>query len=148
MRDWVARGWAAPWDGIFERRGVDAADMTGAANADLDFFGCPPPRGESLFVGVGGMHILPRRIVHAAQCADNSSPIKLHSGVRVKSIELKEAGGGTGGRWRLHGQSGAQNLGCCPFLLAPSHAPRVPALLLQGGRPTTTLRRRVRARRR
>ena len=48
-RDWLERGWAAPFGGHFGRVGSRAAD----------FFGLPSDTAP-VFVGVGGMQRLPR----------------------------------------------------------------------------------------
>ena len=82
---WVGLGWAAEWRGRFGVAGEGEA---------MDFFGLPSHR-EPVFVGVGGMHMLPRRVL--ANCGAT-----LHRGVRVARMERDEATS----TWTLHGVGG------------------------------------------
>mmetsp|Transcript_17998 Transcript_17998/g.46657 ORF Transcript_17998/g.46657 Transcript_17998/m.46657 type:complete len:541 (-) Transcript_17998:297-1919(-) len=99
-RHWVRRGWAAEWRGRFGR--VSGGGISDSSD-DQDFFGCPPPPSEPLYVGVGGMQTICRRIM------DSDAPgVTVRHGVRVARVERLEGAAvdGSGGGWRLHGTSG------------------------------------------
>ena len=101
-RHWVRRGWAAEWQGRFGR--LSAAEGAGAAASQpspIDFFGCPPPPSEPLYVGVGGMQTICRQVL-----ARDAPGVAVHRGARVSQVEWVAADGGKGGRWRLYGTVG------------------------------------------
>jgi len=56
VSEWCAHGWVAPWAGPFGSVGGEEEEGAG------DFFGLPGSTAP-VFVGVGGMHMLPRRIL-------------------------------------------------------------------------------------
>jgi hypothetical protein len=109
-------GLAEAWHGRFGRVAAGADETVGLApvgggeETDAnDFFGCPPPHGEHLYVGRGGMHTVVRGILAGAP------GVNVCSGVRVQGmapLEPADASGGSGGsgggakRWRLSGPSG------------------------------------------
>ena len=69
--EWCAAGWAAPWAGRFGSAGDGPSD---------DFFGLPS-NDAPVYVGVGGMHMLPRRILDACGAA-----VRVERGVRVAGM--------------------------------------------------------------
>ena len=85
--EWCAKGYAAQWDARFGSAGEGAAD---------DFFGLPS-NPAPVYAGVGGMHMLPRRLL--AACADT---LTVRRGVRVAGMR-READG----TWSLLGVSGS-----------------------------------------
>ena len=87
---WCANGWAAKWAGRFghANRGGGACDGGGGA----DFFGLPTLQ-TPVYVGMGGMHTLPRRIL-------SDSTAVVH-GKRVSGLHHTD-----GGKWELLGVSG------------------------------------------
>jgi predicted NAD/FAD-dependent oxidoreductase len=84
---WRSQGWAAPWQARLGCLGKD--DST----EEVDFFGIPS-RTENVYLGVGGMHQLPRKILE-------SSGASLHRGTRVSSVRRNDQG-----RWDLYGLAG------------------------------------------
>ena len=59
---------------------------------------------EPVYVGVGGMHRLPRRILAEAQ--DHAqSRLEVRAGVRVAAVSRDKANGGNG-KWKLLGTTG------------------------------------------
>eukprot|EP00442_Polarella_glacialis_P003341 CAMPEP_0115161434 /NCGR_PEP_ID=MMETSP0227-20121206/71337_1 /TAXON_ID=89957 /ORGANISM="Polarella glacialis, Strain CCMP 1383" /LENGTH=538 /DNA_ID=CAMNT_0002573399 /DNA_START=50 /DNA_END=1667 /DNA_ORIENTATION=- len=89
---WVEQGWAAEWRGKFGRVSTGASPSVDPAN--LDFFGCPGA-SEPLFVGVGGMQSVCRRVLVC-----DAPGVTVRKGVRVAQVERLD------GAWRLHGTSG------------------------------------------
>lgn len=87
LATWVAKGWAASWDARIGTLGSKSNE--GA----IDFFGLPS-REESVYIGVGGMHLLPRRILEDAN-------VQVETGTRVSSVKADEMG-----KWNLYGVSG------------------------------------------
>lgn len=86
LPDWISNGWVAPWEA---RLGC----LNKSENAEeTDFFGLPA-RGENVYIGVGGMHLLPRNILKHAGAT-------VHRGTRVTSVRKKE------GKWELRGTRG------------------------------------------
>ncbi len=85
VEDWTKRGWVAPWNARFgvlpSRRNEDSGseDRTQVS----DFFGVPSTENssekENVYIGVGGMHLLPRKIL------ESSSTI-VHKGTRVSGV--------------------------------------------------------------
>jgi predicted NAD/FAD-dependent oxidoreductase len=88
VEKWCENGWAAPWNGRFGT--LQNQDSEGP----VDFFGIPT-LSEPVYVGMGGMQQLPRRIL-------DSSNAKVHRGTRVSSIR-KDA---KGEKWELLGMVG------------------------------------------
>jgi predicted NAD/FAD-dependent oxidoreductase len=94
---WVRNGWAERWAGQF---GCITADGAADDNRDVegDFFGLPSS-GSPVYVGVGGMHLLPRRIL--AQ-----SGATVHAGVRIGGVQRLDSGQyellGVGGEAAFH----------------------------------------------
>jgi predicted NAD/FAD-dependent oxidoreductase len=86
---WTSQGWAAPWKGRFGCLRKDDDDTS----KEVDFFGIPS-RTENVYIGVDGMHQLPRKILE-------SSGASLHSGTRVSSVRKNDQG-----RWNLYGLTG------------------------------------------
>jgi predicted NAD/FAD-dependent oxidoreductase len=86
LQEWISKGWVAPWDAR-----LGCIKLLGDL-PDMDFFGVPA-RAERVYVGVGGMHMLPRKILH-------SSGAQVHRGTRVSSVHRK------GDRWELRGTKG------------------------------------------
>ena len=80
---WCAKGWAAEWKGRFGSVGDGPI---------ADFFGLPSHK-SAVYIGVGGMHALPRRILD--ECGVN-----VQRGVRVAGMR-READG----KWALLGVS-------------------------------------------
>ena len=89
--EWVDRGWVAPWGGRFGS--VVDASSTAAVRPTSDFFGLPSSK-RPVYVGVGGMHQIPRAVLRA-------SGATVHRGQRVSSIASEGFG------WVLRGVSGA-----------------------------------------
>ena len=86
LQKWLSKGWVAPWDarlGCIKLPGDDPA---------VDFFGVPG-MAANVYVGVGGMHMLPRNIIQ-------SSGAQVHRGTQVRSVRKK------GDRWELCGVIG------------------------------------------
>ena len=104
VETWVAKGWATEWNGRFGVAGGgtspgDFFGRFGVAGDDkvsppMDFFGLPS-NAAPVYIGVGGMHMLPRRIL--SSCAAT-----VHRGVRVAGME-RDA---TSGLWTVLGVSG------------------------------------------
>ena len=61
--EWVDRGWVAPWGGRFGS--VVDASSTAAVRPTSDFFGLPSSK-RPVYVGVGGMHQIPRAVLRAS----------------------------------------------------------------------------------
>jgi predicted NAD/FAD-dependent oxidoreductase len=87
--EWCEQGWAAEWNGRFGFGG-GAKD-----SAAIDFFGLPGDTSP-VYAGVGGMHLLPRRLLGAS-----SSNVKVCRGVRVAGMHREEDG-----KWALLGVDG------------------------------------------
>jgi predicted NAD/FAD-dependent oxidoreductase len=83
--EWCAHGWAAEWQGRFGSVGVSPPDFFGLPSVD-----------SHVFVGVGGMHRLPRQILSAC----DPDRVLVHRGVRVAGMR-QEAG-----KWCLLGVMG------------------------------------------
>jgi predicted NAD/FAD-dependent oxidoreductase len=86
LPDWISKGFVAPWEA---RLGCLNEAETKESNG---FFGVPA-RDENVYIGVGGMHLLPRRILEDAA-------VTVHRGTRVTSVRKTE------GKWELRGTSG------------------------------------------
>ena len=86
LQEWLSKGWVAPWDAR-----LGCIKLPGDIPA-VDFFGVPG-LAENVYVGVGGMHMLPRKIIQ-------SSGAQVHRGTRVTSVRKK------GDRWELRGVTG------------------------------------------
>ena len=87
MSSWCEHGWAQRWEGPFGCTG------DGDPCAEGDFFGLPGSQAP-VYVGVGGMHMLPRQILAAS-----SSTVR--RGVRVADLLRRPDG-----KWELFGTSG------------------------------------------
>ena len=74
LQPWLDKGWVAPWKGRFSGTSSDTSS---------DFFGIPTRR-EPIYIGVGGMHTLPQRLIH-----HNHQHIQLHAGTRVSSVQRR-----------------------------------------------------------
>lgn len=121
---WVENQWAAEWQGQFGKiaanGGMDYSLNELVDQGSDDFFGCPPPPGEALITGVGGMHTICRKIME-----HDAPEVKVCRGVRVARVERilpgdvngADIGGSDRGvtrlsssyeecRWRLHGTGG------------------------------------------
>ena len=85
---WCEAGWAAEWGGRFG---------TAGEGVPVDFFGLPSNE-TPVYSGVGGMHMLPRRLLNAC----DSDRVQVRRGVRVSGMD-READGS----WALLGVSGA-----------------------------------------
>jgi renalase len=85
---WCEAGWVAEWNGRFGTAGEGTA---------VDFFGLPSNEAP-VYAGVGGMHLLPRRLLSAC----DSGRVHVRRGVRVAGMD-READGS----WALLGVSGA-----------------------------------------
>lgn len=94
VSEWCEAGWAERWDGRFGRIciGEPSADgnegLSSAAGGSADFFGLPS-RTEPVYVGVGGMHQLPRALLSA-------STASVERGTRVSAVTRTPSG-----RWSL-----------------------------------------------
>lgn len=84
--EWLSNGWVAPWKA---RLGCINASEDSTIQ---DFFGVPTIDAE-VFIGVGGMHLLPRKILDAAK-------VIVHRGTRVSSVRK------SGDQWELRGMTG------------------------------------------
>jgi len=93
VRGWSQKGWVAPWNARIGRLGKATASASSEDNND--FFGLPS-RTEPVYIGVGGMHQLPRKILK--HCPN----ISVHRGTRVSGIERDDKAKG----WKLLGVSG------------------------------------------
>jgi hypothetical protein len=95
VQEWLANGWVAPWTA---RKGCllhpnhhhdddnSNNNNTGSSGhdsilpyANSDFFGVPS-NPDDVYIGVGGMHLLPRRILN------KESNVVVHRGTRVQSV--------------------------------------------------------------
>lgn len=85
---WCAAGYCQVWDGKFGSAGEGAV---------ADFFGLPSNEAP-VYAGVGGMHLLPRRLLNAC----HPERVHVRRGVRVAGMD-READGS----WALLGVSGA-----------------------------------------
>ena len=85
---WCAAGWTAEWRGRFGTAGEGTVD---------DFFGLPS-LDAPVYIGIGGMHMLPRQLLQA--CDPNR--VIVRRGVRVAGMD-READGA----WALLGVSGS-----------------------------------------
>ena len=99
VNDWMKNGWVAPWKARFgilpEIKHTDSRSEDRAKASD--FFGVPSPENnsekENVYIGVGGMHHLPRKILE-------SSTAIVHKGTRVsgvasRTIEINDGDGTT-----------------------------------------------------
>ena len=87
--EWVDRGICAAWRGRFGTVGDGASP----------FFGLPTSAAP-VYVGVGGMHRVPRRVLEA-------SGATVHAGVRVSGLRRVAAADGGPPQWALLGVGGA-----------------------------------------
>ena len=83
---WIKKGWAAPWEariGCFPERGSKESDIEDGEKPS-DFFGIPSLcHKEDVYIGVGGMHLLPRKILE-------SSNAIVHKGTRVSGVSSRD----------------------------------------------------------
>lgn len=86
LPNWIAKGWVSPW-----RARLGCMQDTNEARA-RDFFGVPSNDAE-VYIGVGGMHLLPRKILE-------SSRVTVHRGTRVSRVRK------SGDKWELFGTTG------------------------------------------
>lgn len=87
VQDWLARGWVAPWRariGCLTLREEEEVKDDGTEHCDdpppTDFFGVPSNPAD-VYIGVGGMHLLPRRILNA-----NKNNVVVRRGTRVRNV--------------------------------------------------------------
>ena len=109
---WCAAGWAAEWRARFGRLAGTApfapvVDDADADNGAGDFFGLPGSK-LPVYVGVGGMHRLPRAVLEA-------SGATVRRGVRVKALRRveeaeAETGSGSGSASCASGSGGGWDL--------------------------------------
>jgi len=86
LEEWISKGWVAPWEGRLGCIGLpDDAPS-------LDFFGIPG-REEKVYIGIGGMHMLPRKILESCKA-------QVHRGTRITSVRRQ------GDQWELRGTNG------------------------------------------
>ena len=78
-KNWVKQGWVAPWNARFGCLPSPSQDTENPC----DFFGVPSPESDSdkgqVYIGVGGMHLLPRKILE-------SFKVIVHKGTRVSGV--------------------------------------------------------------
>ena len=92
VETWLQNGWVAPWKARFgslpQVNENENDDTVGSYdhndNKMTDFFGLPSNDNDNddnndVYIGVGGMHLLPRRIL-------NSSKAIVHPGTRVSGV--------------------------------------------------------------
>jgi predicted NAD/FAD-dependent oxidoreductase len=84
---WSSKGWVAPWQA---RLGCLRNDERAE---EVDFFGIPTKK-DHVYIGVGGMHRLPRRILE-------SSNATVHRGTRVSSVLKNDQG-----KWDIYAITG------------------------------------------
>jgi hypothetical protein len=79
LQDWLEKGWVAPWKARF---GCVASSTHSLENDDIvhDFFGIPSSDNKDVYIGVGGMHQVPRKVLQ------NSAAV-VHKGTRVTSVQ-------------------------------------------------------------
>jgi predicted NAD/FAD-dependent oxidoreductase len=95
---WLQKGWVEPWNARFGSFPLTSSGTTAA----VDFFGVPPKAGENndmyngidetVYVGVGGMNQLPRKIVQDCCSSFSASNghgvvVTFHKGTRVRKIK-------------------------------------------------------------
>lgn len=86
LPNWIANGWVAPW-----KARLGCLKETKVTKAK-DFFGVPLNDAE-VYIGVGGMHLLPRKILEFAR-------VTVHRGTRVSGVRKSED------KWELFGTQG------------------------------------------
>ena len=83
VKAWLQNGWVAPWKARFgSLPQINGSDDNADSDDNVtDFFGVPSNDNDDndVYTGVGGMHLLPRRIL-------NSSKAHVHPGARVSSV--------------------------------------------------------------
>lgn len=98
LQPWLEKKWVAPWKA---RMGA----LGGTRQTDsADFFGLPGRAAEPVYIGVGGMHMLPRRILQHSN--DN---VQVYRGTRVSCVRHCANGGVSNNsnlQWELMGVSG------------------------------------------
>lgn len=90
LPQWLSSGWAAPWEAR-----LGCLPVSNDNKREVDFFGIPT-RKEKVYVGVGGMHQLPRHILE-------SSDVEVQRGTRISGIRKNE-----NDRWALIGVNGSR----------------------------------------
>lgn len=91
VQEWMHQGLVAPWQGRWGRITPDTTH---------GFFGLPNNNNnETVYVGVGGMHQIPRQLLLGSSQPAN---LVVHAGTRVGRVTPSEDGG-----WDLWGTSGS-----------------------------------------
>lgn len=84
VKEWVRLGWAGRWKAHWKRLG-DAPK----------FFGLPDNDVSSVYVGVGGMHMISRELM------DDSDNVQVVRGSRVRNVKMNAEG-----QWEIWHQTG------------------------------------------
>jgi len=94
VEQWCEAGWAAEWKGRFGKlHGGVIRGSFDASGEPGDFFGLPDNTAP-VYVGVGGMHRLPRAVLAGTGAT-------IEPGIRVTSVSRVASG-----KWRLRGTDG------------------------------------------
>jgi len=85
---WLREGWVAPWKARFGSLSKDSSSYSDTSS-DCDFFGVPSSSSDDgenkdVYVGVGGMHLLPRQILKS------SNAVVVHRGTRVSDVVRRD----------------------------------------------------------
>jgi len=92
VEKWLQKRWVSPWKARFGSL-PETNDGDGDGGETNDFFGVPSTNNNSetdgdfndVYIGVGGMHLLPRRILDASGAI-------VHRGTRVSGVVRREVG--------------------------------------------------------
>ena len=81
VEKWVQKGWVKSWNARFGS--LPETDDGESGTEPTDFFGLPSANTDrkEVYIGVGGMHLLPRKILE-------SSKVIVHRGTRVSGVTL------------------------------------------------------------
>jgi hypothetical protein len=88
VETWMQKGWVAPWKARFGCLPDTHDGESGNEHETSDFFGIPSSgnnKNEDVYIGVGGMHLLPRKILE-------SSKAIVHRGTRVSGVARRKVG--------------------------------------------------------
>ncbi|KAG7351830.1 NADP-binding Rossmann-like domain containing protein [Nitzschia inconspicua] len=91
LQSWLEKGWAAPWKAKFGCLPTTTS-TSNPSQTSKDFFGIPTIQHRDVYIGVGGMHRLPRKILQ-------DSAAIVHSRTRVARVERND---NEAGRWDIH----------------------------------------------
>jgi len=95
-RRWQQQNWVAPWNGRFGSVVGGGGSTTSASkSAVVDFFGLPERKDEPVYIGVGGMHNVPQKILSGCD-------VRVESGTRVTNVKRND----DMGQWEVWGVSG------------------------------------------